>query len=291
MKFYAVHEGFYEGVQDRIDLLQSACEKKAVEFVCINSLNFDHTNIPQLTKRDLLYNISSGSQTLISLLLTPAVTTFYINNPDLNLISSTTEWSILHQKASLPAPKTIFHISPNRDLLKVYTDYLGGFPLIIKVCGGSRGIGTIKIDSWQSLISTIDFLATTKDKFILREFIKAKSGCRMIVLGDQVIAAADFAMQENDFRNAIIASQIKYERREYAEKVKNLAIKATHLANLEFGGVDLLEDEAGNYHLLEVNFPTGFIGLIDVCKVDIPGLMVDYLINKANNQCNGLKIK
>jgi len=158
---------------------------------------------------------------------------------------------------------------------------LGGFPIIIKVSGGSCGIGTIKIDGWQNLISTVDYLITTKDKFIFRQFITAKSGCRMIVLGKEVIAAADFAMNENDFRNAALLSQVKYFSRAYPQIVKEIALKATELANLNFSGADFLEDENGNYYLLEVNFPTGFAGLIDVCGVDIPLKMIQYLKNKA----------
>jgi len=45
-----------------------------------------------------------------------------------------------------------------------------------------------------------------------------------------------------------------------------------------------LEDENGNYLLLEINFPTGFSGLIDVCGVDIPEKMIAYLKDKAQRQ-------
>lgn len=103
----------------------------------------------------------------------------------------------------------------------------------------------------------------------------------MIVLGNEVIAAADFTMNKDDFRNAAILSATQYFNREYPEAVKQLAVQATHIANVEFSGVDFLEDENGNYYLLEVNFPTGFSSLIDVCGVDIPYKMVEYLKNKA----------
>ena len=91
-------------------------------------------------------------------------------------------------------------------------------------------------------------------------------------------------MNENDFRNAVDLKQVKYFKRQYPEYLKHLAVNATHLANTEFSGVDFLEDENGDYHLLEINFPTGFSGLIDVCEVDIPGNMVEYLIAKSLQQ-------
>ncbi|MFN8294589.1 MAG: hypothetical protein U0T69_00225 [Chitinophagales bacterium] len=285
MKFYCLHEGFYEGVQLRLEQLQSACEKQDIEFIALNSLSVDYSNLPQLTKSDLLYNATRGSETLETLLLNNEVTTYYKTNPKFVVSNpDTTKYSILHDKANLPAPKTIYHITADRQLLKKYVDFLDGFPIIIKATGSTRGIGTLKIETWQNLISTVDYLINTGDKFILRQFIKAKSGCRMIVLGNEVIAAADFAMNKDDFRNAAILSETKYFKREYAETVKQIAVEATHIANTEFSGVDFLEDENGNYQLLEINFPTGFSSLIDVCGVDIPKKMIEYLIQKSTSK-------
>lgn len=284
MKFYFLHEGFYDGVQLRLDQLKTACEKLNVEFIALNSLVADYSNLPTLTKTDLLYNATRGSETLESLLLNNEVTTFYINNPDFVVSNpDTTKYSIVHDKANLLSPKTIFHITADRKLLKNYVDYLGGFPIIIKATGSTRGIGTIKIDSWQNLVSTIDYLITTGDKFILRQFIKAKNGCRLIILGNAVIAGADFEMNKDDFRNAVDLTQVKYTNRTYSETVNQTAIKATHLANTEFSGVDFLEDKKGDFYLLEINFPTGFSGLIDICGVDIPEKIIDFLIKKSLN--------
>ena len=56
MKLYALHEGVYEGLQKRIDIIKEACIEKEVEFICINSLTFDYTYIPKLTKEDFLFN-------------------------------------------------------------------------------------------------------------------------------------------------------------------------------------------------------------------------------------------
>lgn len=284
MKFYFLHEGFYEGVQLRLDQIKQACEKLNVDFIALNSLTVDYSNLPTLTKTDLLYNATRGSETLETLLINKEVTTFYITNPDFVVSNpDTTKYSIIHDKANLLSPKTIFHITADRQLLKNYVDYLSGFPVIIKATGSTRGIGTIKIDSWQNLVSTIDYLITTNDKFILRQFIKAKSGCRLIVLGNEVIAGADFKMNEDDFRNAVDLKQVKYIKRKYPEQVNETAIKATHLANTEFSGVDFLEDGNGNFYLLEINFPTGFSGLIDVCSVNIPKRIVDFLIQKSSS--------
>jgi hypothetical protein len=258
MKLYALHEGLYEGLQKRIDLIKDACAKKGVEFVCIDSLAFDYSTIPKLTKQDLLYNFARGSHTLENLLSNSEVTTFYVKNPLLNTIRSSTDWSIIHDKIGLPAPKTIYHLTTDRKLLKKYVEHLGGFPIVIKVTGGTRGIGTMKIETWQNLISTVDYLVTTGDSFIMREFINADYGARIMVLGNEIILSSKFYFQDDDFRNAPILSDTKYDTLEIDEQTKNICIEAVKSVNLELAGVDILFDKDLKPYLLEINFPTGF---------------------------------
>lgn len=282
MKFYAIHEGFYEGVQARADLLRYACDIKGIEFICIDSLTYDYTDLPKLSGKDLLYNFARGSLTLESLLLNNDVTTFYIKNPPINTLRSATEFSIIHDKENIPSPKTIYHLTADRKLLYKYVEYLGGFPIIIKVVGGTRGIGTIKIENWHSIFSTIDYLMTTGDKFIMREFINANYGARILVLGEEIISSCKFFFQENDFRNAPILSACKYEPLTINKYVKELCVKAVKVANIEFAGVDLLFGKEGNPYLLEVNFPTGFQSIGE--NYNIPVQIVEYLIEKS--KCN-----
>lgn len=281
MKFYALYEKLYEGVQNRLDQLETASKNLGIDFVPLNSLEIDYTDLPKLTKNDLLYNVAAGSTTLESLLLNDQVTTFYIKNPEFTSHSEgTIPLTYIHHKANLPAPKTIFNITTDRELLKKYVDYLGGFPIIIKSAGSSRGIGTIKIESWQNLISTIDYLVTTNNHFIMREFINAKFGARVIVLGNEVILCKKFLFQENDFRNAPILSATHYEELEINRPEKELCVKAVHLANLEMGGIDLLFDDQNNPYLLELNFPTGFQSFKDNPQ-NVLSKMLAYLIEKT----------
>lgn len=281
MRFFCLHEGIYEGVQIRLDQLREACKKLDIEFIGIDSTRIDFTDLPSLKKGDLLYNAARGSEKLESLLINDQVTTFYKYNPGIIVHNSdTTKYSIIHEKEGLTAPKTIFSITTDRQKLKKYVDYLGGFPIIIKASGSTRGIGTIKIETWENLISTADFLIGCKESFILREFINAKSGCRMITLGDEVVSAAEFFMIKDDFRNAVDLDQVRYKFKEYPVQLQETAVKATHSLNLQFAGVDFLEDNNGNFFLLEVNFPTGFSSL-KVGNVDIPLKMISFLRKKA----------
>jgi len=281
MKFYCLHEGFYEGVQLRLDQLKAACCNLNIEFVAMNSLTVDYSNLPILTKDDLLYNAARGSEVLETILLNKEVTTFYIHNPDFVVANpDTTKYSILHDKANIPSPKTIYHLTNDRALLKKYVDYLGGFPIIIKAAGSTRGIGTIKIDSWQNLISTVDYLITTGDKFILRQFIENKGAARIIVLGNEVIATEFRDNIENDFR--VSGNKIKnYYQRDFDEQTYQIAINATRIANLEVSGVDIIYDMNKQPYLLEMNTPFDFIPTQEVTNINIAELMIKYLTKKS----------
>jgi glutathione synthase/RimK-type ligase-like ATP-grasp enzyme len=217
----------------------------------------------------------------MSLLLTDEVTTFYHRNPELNLItSSTTEWSIVHEKRGLSAPKTIFSLTTDRTLLACYVEYLGGFPIILKVVGGTRGIGTIKAESWHSLLSMSDYLVGIGAKFILRQFIEAEYGVRALVIGKKIVDSSRFYFQENDFRNAPLLAKTKYEPHQLEGASEHLCMAAVDEIGLEMGGVDLLYDKSGAPYLLEVNFPVGFQSFQDRGPV-IARAMVAYLVTKA----------
>lgn len=280
MRLYGLHEGINDETLERIELLGKVSNKMGIDFICIDSLTFDHTLVPYLSKNDLLYNFARGSRTLEYLLLNNEVTTFYIKNPLLNTLRSTTDLSLIHDKIGLSAPKTIYHSTKDRRLLKIYLEYLGGFPIILKVVGGTNGIGVIKMESWENLISTIDFLISRNIRFIMREFINSEYGARIIVLKDSIISSAKFSFQENDFRIGPNFSATKYEPISINNDTKVICIEAVKFANLEMAGVDILFDKNENPYLLEINFPTGF-NSFRTNSIEVLSKLLNHLVKKS----------
>lgn len=288
MKFYCLHEGFYEGVQGRLDQLRAACEKLSVEFIQLNSLFIDYSTLPILGRSDLLYNATRGNEQLESLLLNKDVTTFYINNPDFVVRNSdTVKYSIIHEKAKLSVPKTIYKLTNDKHLLAKYVEFLNGFPIVIKASGSTRGIGTIKIESWAGLYSTIDFLLTTGENFIMREFINATGVGRCRVLGNKVIQSYEFPFIENDFRTSSIPfDQLKPVKfKDYPSEIKHSCIDATRLSNLENAAVDFMIDKEGRHYILEINFPAGLPLNWESNDNTIALQMIDFL--KTKSERNG----
>jgi len=284
MRLFCLHEGSSAEVAERVSHLSNAATVLGVEIVLLNSLTVDYSNLPVLSKGDMLYNVGRGSQVLESCLINDDVTTFYRTTPALNQTASTTGWSILRDKHGLPTPRTIHFGSNDRLLLKRYVDFLGGFPLVLKTVGSTRGIGTMKLDTWHGLVSVADFLVSTGTHFIMRQYVVPTSLHRLIVIGDEVIASAECQINEGDFRNAAMASQVKYAPVSPSLEEMQAAIRATHIANTYFGGVDIIIDDHGHPFILEVNFPTGFCGLVPVCNVDIAMRMVEFLYRRMEQR-------
>src|ERR1700744_2943732 len=99
MKFYCLHEGYYESVDARLSLLATSCRAEGMEFCTLDSKTVDYSNLPRLDPGDLLYNCARGSETLESLLLSQAAVTFYLSTPA--FVSSpvdTVDSTLVHHK-------------------------------------------------------------------------------------------------------------------------------------------------------------------------------------------------
>lgn len=279
MKFYCINKKDSPGLAR--EFLKKACRNLNVEFVEIVSENFNELEFPQLKKGDMLYRVSTDKNSVAveQFLLNEHVATFY--SSDTNQKARASYLSL--RGSSVAIPKTISVPSLNRKMIETYVDYLGGFPIIVKVVGSTKGVGVIKADSMPSLYSIIDYLDATKNKYILREFIDSASSARLAVLGDQVIASVEYKSRSEDFRSNSKLSSVDVRSKSYSQEIQKAAIEATRLRGLEFGGVDVMIDGDGKYYILEVNSPFGFPEVQKITGIDISEKMVQFLMKKTQD--------
>ena len=186
---------------------------------------------------------------------------------------------MIFPRFSIPIPKTVNYIPENRDALRQCVEELGGFPIIIKALGGSHGVGVMRADSLESLFSVSDYLRTTGERFVLKEYCNVLSTARLIVLGDKVIDSIEYSANKNDFRSNE-GKTPNVAPKKFDSRVEEVAIKATHSLGLEFGGVDIMVTDSGP-KVAEVNFPCFFPRCQLLTGTDIAGMMVDYLMGKS----------
>lgn len=265
----------------KVQLLEDACKKRGLTFKNIDPSTFDFANPDRTSKGTLLYRLQLGERAISveQTLLGKNTTTFYQD-----------QWHGFARiraiqylpKAGVSTPRTVHELPQNTDLLEKAVDYLGGFPLVLKVLGGSHGVGVTKIDSFSSLASLVDFFNAQNMHAVLRQFIPVKTSARLIVLGNRVIDSIEYRAPENDFRSNV-GQKPNVQVKKFSKATETLAVKATKALGLEFGGVDVLIDNKGHSYVTEVNFPCNFSRCQLLTGVDIAGRMVDHLLKKSRS--------
>ncbi|MFB3113720.1 MAG: lysine biosynthesis enzyme LysX, partial [Nitrosopumilaceae archaeon] len=69
------------------------------------------------------------------------------------------------------------------------------------------------------------------------------------------------------------------EKCEVSNEMEEMCIKAKNAVEGQIVGVDLMESEERGLVVHEVNNTTEYKNTVRVCEVDIPSLMLDYVLN------------
>lgn len=266
-----------------VGLFMAACDKRGVDLQIIQSENYDFAKPTVLEKQSMLYKIStdSRSKTVFRTLLNGDIASIYRNQDA--AIAYTDNSALLHQKHGLQVIKTIFDITNDKSLLKDYAQHLGGFPLIIKVVGGSHGVGVIKVDSFESLASIADYLAAqNKDsQYMMRQFIDHDYSARLTVLDGRVIDSIRYHRVPGDFRSNA-GTDLHVEPQKFGTDIERMAVDAVEVMGADFGGVDMLIDKTDTGYIAEVNIPCFFPRSQKVTGTDIAGQIIDSLLKKSS---------
>lgn len=264
----------------RLEFIEKACQNHSVTFIPMDQAKVDFSNLPIPRANDGLYNCARGSRLLECTMINPMVRTLYREFPGTSVYRDTNQLNIVLEKFGIPTPKTIHCGTNDKKLLEKYVNHLEGFPIILKTFGGSGGVGTMQIDSFQGLFSIADYLVKTGTDFLLKQFIKSKSIDRYTAINEQVFAGICRLLQDDkDFRTDGINGDV-VENNNPPIDIKNLVNKSVKLSNLYMAGVDLIsEKKTGKNYILEVNLPANFYGESLHNKTPLYEKMIEFFIN------------
>jgi hypothetical protein len=280
MKFFGVADKANEPTANvRRAVLRSACTAKGIDYVDVAGDKAILPELPRPDPRDIVYKMTRGAHALESWFISQGVTSFWTDSTSLNvnLADTSTVWAIAHDAHGLSAPKTVHYVTNERHQLTAAARYIGGYPLILKVAGGSLGLGVVRIDTQEGLFSTADFVAATGKPFILREFIADARDVRAVVVGDRVVKIYGYETQAGDFRSNPMG-QVTRRSDQLSEAACRDAIEAVRLIGASAGAVDFRVTSNGDHYLLEVNLPFGLSADDD----DVALEMVEHLIAKSD---------
>ncbi|MFX1520792.1 MAG: lysine biosynthesis protein LysX [Promethearchaeota archaeon] len=184
-------------------------------------------------------------------------------------------------KANIPSPKTIvsFAEEPALESLAVV-----GYPAVIKPLVGSWGRLVCLVNDETTATSVLEhkeMLGPLHKIHYVQEKIPSKRDIRTFVIGDDVVAAMYRIPNGGEWRTNIARGGTA-KICEVTQEIKELSLKAAKVVKGGILGIDLLEDKEGLV-VNEINHIVEFKGLMETTFVNIPELILEYVIEKAKN--------
>ncbi|HEX5921814.1 MAG TPA: lysine biosynthesis protein LysX [Nitrososphaeraceae archaeon] len=183
-------------------------------------------------------------------------------------------------KSGIAIPKAFCAFS-SRSAMNILNK--NGYPKVIKPVVGSWGrmIALLKDkEAAEAVIEDREHMYPLYHVFYFEEFVKRPPrDIRCIVVGDRVVAAIYRYSGDNEWKTNMALGG-KAEACKVTNEMEDLCLRAAKTMKGEILGVDLMESENGIL-VHEVNNTTEFKNTVRVTEVDIPSLILDYLI-KSN---------
>ena len=164
--------------------------------------------------------------------------------------------TLLLERNNLPTPKTSI-LNNIKSIEDAHKRVGGKFPVIIKTLTGTQGVGVSKVNDMASLVSVAQSLWKYDADLLLQQFLDIKSDIRTLVVGGNIIGAAERIREEDngEFRNNV---HLGAKTRPYtlSNEEKELVVAAARSTGAWYCGVDHCKVK-DDYYLLEVNGSPG----------------------------------
>jgi len=262
-----------------IALLENACGSRGVDLAVIAARSFDYTTATPLSPGSLLFRpaVSLAAIRVEQFLFAAGVASFYADRDAVFFAPLSSP--LLFERAGLPVPRTVPCASTDRALLRRFVDWLGGLPVVVKIPGGEGGVGVILVESLATLFSLVDYFIGVGRCPYLMTYVPDALHWRVLVVGDEAVAAYVNPIAPDDFRSVACADPADVTT-EIDARLADTAVAAVRVLRTEFGGVDILAHQSGRLYLLESNFPCYFAHAQLLAGVDVAGRMIDHLLAK-----------
>ena len=194
--------------------------------------------------------------------------------------------SLLLSRAGLPTPATWICESGEHAQSILDRETLKGNHLVLKPLFGSQGVGVHLVNKHTGLIHDEKFAGI----YYLQRFVERKNNeftdIRVLVVDGVAKAAMLRRGQEwitNRAQGAICEPLV------IDENIASLAETACKVLNIDYAGVDLMQDKNGQFYIIEVNSIPAWYGLQSVINFNIGSCLIDsFVMHIAEN--NSLQV-
>ena len=186
--------------------------------------------------------------------------------------------TLVLKKHGIPTPRTIVTVT-ERAALKAF-DKLGGKAVLKPVIGSwGRLVALLenKIAA-KAVIESRELMYPVYQIYYMQEFInRPPRDIRTFVIGDQVVAAIYRYQPEDDWRTNTSRGG-RAVKCEITTELEEISLKAAKAVGGGVLGIDIMESENG-YLVHEINNTTEFRNTVPVTGIDIPALIIEYLLS------------
>jgi len=180
--------------------------------------------------------------------------------------------------AKVPVPKTLVAFT-KEGVLKALDEI--GFPAVMKPVVGSWGrlIALIKDrESAQAIVESREQIRNALLQiYYIQEYVeRPPRDIRVLVIGDEAIAASYRYSPKGDWRTNVARGGMSKPCR-LTDELRDLALRAAEAVGGGVLAVDCMESPRGIL-VHEVNSTVEFRGLYSATGVDIPGKIIEYVI-------------
>lgn len=184
-------------------------------------------------------------------------------------------------RAGVPTPRTRVAFTPQSALAAIEEM---GYPVVLKPAIGSWGRLLAKVndrEAAEALLEHKQVLGSYHHSiFYIQEYIaKPERDIRAFVIGDETVAAI-YRHSSHWITNTARGGHAT--NCPVTPEINELCVRAAQAVGSGVLGVDLLEDQRRGLLVNEVNYTIEFRNSIDTTGVDIPGRVVDYVLEVAD---------
>src|SRR6056300_714634 len=185
------------------DLIQKACKKKGLKCIIVNTkstiitdkdedkntltvYNYDGKNSEHtFVGKDTVCITRAGSiedESGLSLLSAFQNSSAFMLNTRSAMLTCDNKLTtaLLFEKFGIPTPRTAF-VSNEKNIEDAVKLVGNKFPIILKTLTGTQGIGVIKIETMDSLVSTIQALWKHDAEVLIQEYMEVDGDIRTLV--------------------------------------------------------------------------------------------------------------
>jgi ribosomal protein S6--L-glutamate ligase len=162
--------------------------------------------------------------------------------------------ALLFEKFNIPTPKTAF-ISNEKNLESALKIVGNKFPVIVKTLTGTQGIGVVKVDSYDSLVSVVQALFKHDAELLLQEYMPTNFDVRTFVVDNKIFACTKRVKKSGEFRSNVHRGAVAEPYKLSDEEIE-IVLRTARATKAYLVGIDHIIYK-GKIYVLEANGSPG----------------------------------